>query len=119
MGEGFLNRDEILAGGEAPYANVLVREWGGTVRVRMISAGERDALDRETVRRRRKAPDRIRVRERLVIACAVNGDGQPLFKPEDEEALSRKPVAGLDRVFRVAAKLNGFVDEDDGDDPGN
>lgn len=114
-----LNRDAIFAAAaKAETAAVLVKEWGGSVHLRQLTAAERDALDRETVRRSRKDKERVRFRERLLIACAVHPDGTPLFTAEDEDRLSGMPVAGLDRLYRVAVRMNGFGDEDE-DDAGN
>lgn len=113
-------RDEILAIDDKPIAAVIVPQWDNkTVYLRMLLASERDKFDKETVKRKKKDAASVRVRERLVILCAQDEHGAPLFKPEDEEALANKGNAAIDRLFRIACKHNGFIEEDEDSDSGN
>lgn len=113
-------RDEILAIDDKTIAAVNVPQWGNkVVRLRMLLASERDKFDKETVKRRKKDASTVRVRERLVILCAQDENGAPLFKPDDEEALCNKSNAAIDKLFRVACKHNGFIEDDEDSDSGN
>jgi hypothetical protein len=106
-------RTRILAAAPLPRVAMLIPEWGQTVYVRMLRSGESDAFDRETIRRRKKEPDRVRVRERMLIGTVEDADGRPLFKPEDEDALAAKGVGELDRLFRMAVRMTGRLDDDE------
>lgn len=102
-----LGRDEILAADDLPTTTVEVPEWGGPVRLRTITAGERDAWDEvDLVRRLAKEPVSTPVRARLVALCAVDGNGQQLFSTKDVEALAAKSAKAMDRVFGAASDLN-------------
>lgn len=113
-----LTRDQIFAADDTPRASILVKEWGGVVYGRTMTGEERDAFDRETIRRRRKDKDHIRLRERLIILCTTDADGKAIFTADDEDRLAAKGCKATDRVWVALARLNGFADEDE-DDAGN
>jgi hypothetical protein len=113
-----VTRDSIFATAkEMPFACVMVPEWGGGVRVYSMTASQRDEFDRETTRRKKKKLA-LCVRERLLIAAVRGDDGQPLFAADDEQRLAELPVGVAEKVFISAAKMNGFIVEED-DDGGN
>lgn len=117
MSEGKVTRESILNAADNPvFSNVMVERWGGAVRVYSMTSGSQEAFDQESVRRKKRKID-IRVRERMIIATVRNDEGLPLFTAADEEALSRQSSAVLDRVFKIACKLNGYGDDED--DAGN
>lgn len=100
-----LGRDAILDAEDAETRDVPVPEWKGKVRVRTITAAERDAFDEKTLRARLdKKPGRVRAR--LVALCAVAADGGPLFTEADVEALAAKSGKALVRVYDAADRLN-------------
>ncbi len=111
---GLLTRDAILSASDLSFEDVEVPEWGGTVRVKMMTGTERDAFEAGTVVRRGKRAELnlVNVRARLVALTAVDEDGNLLFSQADVEALARKSAAGLNRVFEAARKLNGLTEED-------
>lgn len=118
MSESKVTRESALnAATEEIFSIVLVPQWGGPVRVYSMTSAEQEAFDRESVKRKKKHQD-MRVRERMIVATVRADGGSPLFMPSDEEALSRQPSAILDRVFKVACKVNGYGDDDE-DDAGN
>lgn len=119
-----LTRDQILAAPEASAIapkTVKVPEWGGIVFVRALGGDDRDAFEASIVSTRKgDKSERIRnIRARLVIACACDDKGIPLFTDADADALGRKWVKPLDRVFAVAQKLNALGDGDVEDLAGN
>lgn len=100
-----------------PRGAVTVPEWGGTIFVGVKTGDWRALFDRETIRRRKKDPERIRIRERLVIDTAEDQAGAPVFTAADENMLAAAAIGPVDRVFKLSAKLNGFLDDED--DVGN
>lgn len=103
----FLTRDQILAANDLPSKEVDVPEWGGKVRVRSITAKDRDEFEQALIAARqakRFAPENVRAR--YVAACIVDKDGKPMFTGKDVEALGQKSYAALERVYQAATSLN-------------
>ena len=48
----------------------------------------------------------------LVLACCKDDAGQPIFKPDDVEALGKKQAAILERIVNVCQRLSGFTQAD-------
>lgn len=111
---GFLTRAEILDADDRRYDTVACPEWGGDVRLRSISGRQRDAYEASLIDQR--GSDRklnlSNARAKLIVLCAVDGDGAPLFTAEDLRALSAKNAAPLDRLFDAAKALVGMSDND-------
>lgn len=108
-----LGRDQILAAQDLPTVDVEVPEWGGTVRVRMMTGGERDAFEAGTITRhgRKIEQNLVNIRARLVALCVVDEKGQRLFSEADAVALGQKSAAALNRVFNAAQQLNALTEE--------
>ena len=108
-----LGRDQILAAQDLPTVDVEVPEWGGTVRVRMMTGGERDAFEAGTITRhgRKIEQNLVNIRARLVALCVVDEKGQRLFSEADAAALGQKSAAALNRVFNAAQQLNALTEE--------
>ena len=108
-----LGRDQILGAVDLPTVDVEVPEWGGTVRVRMMTGGERDAFEAGTITRhgRKIEQNLVNIRARLVALCVVDEKGQRLFSEADAAALGQKSAAALNRVFNAAQQLNALTEE--------
>jgi hypothetical protein len=113
-----LTRAQILAADDTRRETVQVPEWGGEVLVSVMSGRQRDlweasmaGQDPETIMRDARA--------KLVAACVIGEDGVPLFTKDDVDALSAKSSAALDRVAKVAQRLNRIGAKDIEDLKGN
>ena len=104
-----IDRAAILAPAPRAVSDPIdVPEWGGTVRVRVMSGAERDAFELATV----PPLGTLRnARARLVVACACDDAGALLFQPGDVEAVGELDGRALDRVFRVARDFNLLTGE--------
>ena len=114
-GKKYLNKAEILAQDDLKYEDVQIPEWGGAfVRVRSMSASERDRFEAGTVQRNGKnvTTNLENIRARLCIQCVVDESGERMFQEEDTFPLGGKSAAALDRIFAVAQRLNGLREED-------
>ena len=100
-----LDRNAILGAQDLPHEDVAVPEWGGTVRVRMMTGTERDTLANAFVGDDGK-PDMSGYRQRLLAATMIDEAGQRLFSADDLSAIGAKSAAALDRVFTVSDRLN-------------
>lgn len=102
---GLLTKSAILAADDLKHEDVSVPEWGGEVRVRTMTGTQRNAFGAALV----GEDDMVAFRVKLVVACAVGEDGEPLFNDEDAQALAAKSGAALERVFLAASRLNGMA----------
>lgn len=111
---GYLDRAAIFAVPDLQYEDVYVPEWGGTVRVRGLTAAERDAYEASILDQRGRGT-RVNMRNaraKLVVLSVVDGEGRRVFADGDAEPLGEKSAAAIDRIFAVAARLSGITDRD-------
>jgi hypothetical protein len=105
-----LTREQILAVTDLPRETVEVKEWGGSVVVAAMTGTDRDAFEASVVTADGK-PNLRNMRAKLVAACVVDEAGKRLFSPADIEALGGKSSSALDRIAKVAQRLNRLGDE--------
>lgn len=100
-----LSKAEILAANDLPREVVPVPEWGGDVIVSTMTGASRDAW--EAGMAGKEGADLLKdMRARLAVACMVDEAGARLFTDADVPALSAKSAAALERVTKVAQRLN-------------
>ncbi|WP_213761976.1 hypothetical protein [Caballeronia sp. dw_19] len=100
-----LTREQILAADDLKSEDVDVPEWGGSVRVIVMTGAARDAFQ-ERMSDTDKSISYFH--NNLLVATAVGEDGLPLFTGADMDALRTKSAAAVTRVATVAERLNGF-----------
>lgn len=106
-----LDRAAILSVTALPVEPVEVPEWGGTVHVRTLTGIERDAFEASTVRVRKDGktePNMTNLRGRLVALVLCDASGKRLFSDDDAPELGRRSAAALERILKVARRLNGM-----------
>jgi hypothetical protein len=101
-----LNRDAILKASDLKTVDLDVPEWGGAVRLRTMTGFARQEYYRTTAT---KDGTPKNVMEALIVACAVDDKGDPLFTSADISALANKSSLAINRVFEKAAELNGLT----------
>jgi len=108
-----LNKDQILTADDIKHQDVNVPEWGGTVRIAVMSAKARDAYEASTIKvvGKRIEPDMVNARAKLVAACAITEDGKQMFTPAEIEKLGAKSSTAIERLADVASRLNGLSNE--------
>lgn len=106
-----LSRKAILEAGDIASEEVDVPEWGGSVLITTMSGMQRDAWEQSLIVPGTRKTDVSNVRAKLVAACAVDDDGAPLFTAADVEALGRKSATALERLAKVAQRLNGLTEQ--------
>lgn len=108
MGQ-LLSKAAILAATDLVTEDVDVPEWGGTVRVRTMTGTQRDAFGAAIAADQKANGDKpSSFSAALVAACLIGEDGEPLFSGDDITALAGKSAAALERVAKVAGRLNGI-----------
>lgn len=108
-----LSRAEILKSNDLPTREVHVPEWNGTVRIRSLTARDRDEIDTALYtaqKEGRPAPENIRAL--YVAACVVDESGTRIFNDEDVMALGQKNGTAIDRIYTAIMELNKLKPED-------
>jgi len=110
----FLSREEILQINDLPTEDVYIEQWGAWVRVRGLTAAERDKFEQSIIERKGKSTQMNlqNIRAKLVALCVVDENGNRIFTDADVEALGKKSAQALDKIFSVAQKLSGLTPED-------
>jgi len=116
-----LNRDQILEASDLKTETVAVPEWGGDVIVSSMTGATRDSWEQSLVLNvgGKSSVNMENMRARLVVATVVDESGNRLFTDADVAQLGAKSGAALERVCKVAQRLNGLTDADLEDVKGN
>lgn len=103
-----LKRSEILdIAPNLPRVVVNVPEWGGSVTVRGMTAGERDRFEMIVAEGKR-----ANFRAWLAVFTVCDASGQRLFEDGDVSRLTAQPAAALDRISDAAIALSRFTKAD-------
>lgn len=113
---GFLSAASILEQPTLVIEELVVPEWGGgKIRLKQLSAKERDDFETSMVtitRGGRQKMNNENFRARLVQLAAVDGEGRALFTKHDIKTLGDLPAAGLQRVYNKINEMSAFSEED-------
>lgn len=99
-----LTADQILAADDAGLLEVAVPEWGGSVFIRVMSVGERDAYERMWIGKKESGVDNFRTEFLSRVLC--DEKGKLLFGREKVDALASKSGAVMGRLFDAAMRHN-------------
>ena len=110
----WLTKDDILAADDLKTEEVYVAEWGGTILMKTMMGHERDKFESGILATRKKGKpiDVQGVKVRMIILCAVDTDGKPIFDMRDLQMLNHKSSKAIDQLFQVAQRMNGFDDDE-------
>lgn len=109
-----LGRDGILGADDLTTDDVEVPEWGGVVRIKMLTANQKDSWEASVFDKNgNRTPTSLTgLRARLAALSIVDHHGVRVFTDKDVPRLGQKSSAALERVFDAARKLNGINEED-------
>lgn len=112
-----LNKQDILQAQDDGYEDVNVPEWGegASVRVRTMSGAESDTFlsgQRERYGPKGEILDIRGFKTALLVHCLVDETGTLLFGVADAGALNEKASGVIDRLAKVAMRLNGLSPDD-------
>lgn len=110
----YLKRDDIMKVQDLTFEEVDVPEWGGQVRVKMMTGSERDAYEASLyeLKGQEVKMNRDDVRAKLLVKCLVDENNNRLFTDAEIKMLGKKSSKVLDKLFTVAQRLNAMTDED-------
>jgi hypothetical protein len=127
-----LGRDAILAADDRVFEIIDVPEWKGAVRVRSLSAKERDDFEESTWVEEKDRSGKVlsrrqsfkNARAKLIAQAVVDANGNPIFGADDIRKLGDKNTVALQRVFDRVLALSSMTEaaseklgEDSGVDP--
>ncbi len=117
MERKFLSREETLAADDIETRDLYTPEWGGWMRIRTLTAYEKDELEVGMVLAttngqvgKGKRIDNIRAR--FVAAAAIDQKDEKLYSDSDVAALGKKSAPALSRIFAAVKEMNGISDDD-------
>lgn len=125
-----MTREQILTAPDIGYEDIDLSHIPGweTVRVKDLTAGERDKLEQGIVVERteivngkpvKKQVLKDNVRALFVAACVVDENLQPIFTKGDIVQLGQKSARALDAIFALIRKRNGISETDVAELEGN
>ena len=115
----YLSREELIARATLRIEEVAVPQWDTTVRVRELSAIDKDKLQMSMVDMSKVGENGasdgavsqsslIGIRAKLVCYCVVDEDGERIFTDADLPAIGEMPAEPLEPIFDVAMRLSGM-----------
>ena len=112
-----LTKEEIIKADDLNCEEIEVEEWGGSVRVRCMTGNERDAFEASIYEIKGNNAHIVRenFRAKLIARTLIDENGKRLFTDKEINLVGEKGAKPLDKVFKVAQKLNGLsqADEDE------
>lgn len=99
----YLTAETILNAEDFRYEDVECPEWGGTVRVRSLSGGQRSVI---TQRVQDKATEDLE--ELLVVMGCVDETGNRIFTNKDIDKLKKKSNTPISRISKKIMELSGI-----------
>ena len=102
-----LNKETILAANDLPTETVDVPEWGGAVKVRSMTAAEREDFS-ASLRDKEGKVDTTAWKAQLAALTLVDDEGTRMFADADAAALSGKSALVIERIATAALRLNGL-----------
>lgn len=125
-----MTREQILSAPDIEFEDVDLSHipgWG-FVRIKDLTAGERDKLEQAIVVERVKWVHGKQVKEQVLrdnvratfcAACMVDEAMQPIFSKQDITQLGQKSARALDAIFSIIRKRNGISEDDVAELEGN
>jgi len=103
---------DILGIADIQTEEVFVKPWNASVRVRGLTAAERDVFEASVIDRRSGRVNPKDIRARLVVMCLVDEKGERIFSDSHVPDLAKKSAAALDPIFAAAQRLSGMTKAD-------
>lgn len=109
-----LTKADLLSIVDTTVEDVWVPEWQTTVKVKSLTAAERDAFEASSLsgQGRNREVNLQNVRARLLVRAIVDDSGARIFGDLDAMELGQKNASALDRLFAVASRLSGLGADD-------
>lgn len=105
-------KEKIFLADDHKVEKVVVPEWGVTVYVKSLTSRESDAWEESNTVKvgNEYQANRDNMRARYLVRCLVDEEGTRIFVDIDAVELGKKSGAVIDRLWTIAAKLNGVLE---------
>ncbi len=107
-----LTKDQILGADDIVTKEINVPQWGGSVKIRTMTASDRDRFEQQVFSGNTKSERRDNIRALMLSICIVDESGNRVFGEKDVKALGGKSAAAVDAIFSEIQKLNALSDAD-------
>ena len=109
-----LSRDAFLRPAAVEIVEVPVPEMGGSVYVRGMTARDRSRFETQfQLSSGKSSKKRMQeIRERLVVACVCDANGELLLTEADIEAVGKQPAPVIERIVEAAQAVCGMSNRD-------
>lgn len=104
-----LSRDEILSAKDARLKEIEIPQWGGSVMIKTMTAGEKGKFEQKMLN---KNLDYSKVLSEYAAIIVCDEEGNSLFTPKDIEALANKSSAAMQKIFDAGQELNNVTQDD-------
>lgn len=101
-----LSAEQILAADDITSEVVEVPEWGGSVRIAVMTAAARDEYDSYLYKQRDATIPLDNLRAMFISRCLVDENGKLLFTQAQMRDLGKKNSAVMQRLWIIAQKHN-------------
>jgi len=104
--KAYLSLDQILDAQDVLYDDVEVPEWGGSVRVRGLTAEEKNSIAKEA--RDPSVRNKLAIdTDRAQFTVVQLGLVEPRIGKENFQAIMAKNAAPIERIYRRIMQLSG------------
>lgn len=111
-----VTRELFLSPSKVPTERVPLPEFGegAYINVHGMTAKARGQFEQQfqTKGGKQSARRLQEVRQRLLVACCRDDEGNPVFTPDDIDAIGEQSSAVVERIVNVAMRLCGMKDDD-------
>lgn len=107
-----VTREQFEQSKHMQTTDVEVPEFGGTMRVKSMTARERSELEKQFLGKNEAMSDPGGFRVALLSLTIADEAGELMFTKDDRDLLLSKDAGGIERLFEAACKLNGFSKAD-------
>lgn len=109
---GYLTREQILTRDDLRTVEVYVHQWGGKICLKELNGFDRSEYENYAKRVFEQSQNYSEAIAELILKCAVDAEGKPLFDQADLEALQKKSSGALLDLYYEACKLNKLGEAD-------
>lgn len=111
-----LSLNDIVKANKVREEEFEVKEWGGSIIIREMTAEARDAYEQAlfTQNESGKYEQNLEnARAKLIAACVIGPDGKRMFTTDQHiKLLGNMPVSVINKVFSKCQEINALSAED-------
>lgn len=101
-----LTKDEIFEADDLQYIEMEIPEWGGSVRIGVLSGYDRERFEKEWTED--KVLDEFQARVNYLAACLIDENGKPMFTRDELHKLNKKNWLILERIIKRSMQLSAI-----------